>query len=86
MGTTAGGDQSRSKTVRSESKRGGGKQAVLRARANHEAKYLLVFTVCSNAFNTVKRTAVLAEAAIFVPALTTLVAKMLRCEIFPRVL
>ncbi|CAN0282779.1 unnamed protein product, partial [Laminaria digitata] len=30
---------------------------------------------CSNAFNTVKRTAVLAEAAICVPAITPFVAK-----------
>ncbi|CAN0597399.1 unnamed protein product, partial [Laminaria digitata] len=35
----------------------------------------LVLTDCSNAFNTVKRTAVLEEVANCVPALTLLVAK-----------
>ncbi|CAN0597640.1 unnamed protein product, partial [Laminaria digitata] len=35
----------------------------------------LVLTDCSNAFNTVKRTAVLEEVANCVPALTPLVAK-----------
>ena len=47
----------------------------LRARTLHEAVNLLVFTNCSNAFNTVKSTAVLAGVAYCVPALTPLVAQ-----------
>ena len=52
----------------------GGKVA-LRARVHHEAKNWLILTDCSNVFNTVKRTAMLAEAATCVPALTPFVAK-----------
>ena len=51
---------------------GGLEQVALRA---HEAKNWAILTDCSNAFNTVKRTAVLAEAATCVPALTPVVAK-----------
>ena len=47
----------------------------LRARTLHETGNWLVITDCSNADNTVKRTAVLAEVANFVPALTPLVVK-----------
>ena len=47
----------------------------LRARMLHETGKWLVFTDCSNAFNTVKRKEVLAEAANCVPALTPFVAK-----------
>ena len=50
-------------------------QVALRARVHHEAKHGLILTDCSNAFNTVKRTAMLAEAATCVPALTPFVAK-----------
>ena len=50
-------------------------QVALRVRVHHEAKNWLVFTDCSNAFNTVKRTAVLAEVAICAPALTSFAAK-----------
>ena len=55
--------------------RGGVEQVVLRARAHHEAKHWLNLADCFNAFNTVKRTAMLAEAAACVPALTPFVAK-----------
>ena len=55
--------------------RGGVEQVAPRARVHHEAKNWLILTDCSNAFNTVKRTAMLAEAATFVPALTPVVAK-----------
>ena len=55
--------------------RGGVEQVVLRARVHHEAKNWLILTDCSNAFNSVKRTAMLAEAATYVPALTPFVAK-----------
>ena len=55
--------------------RGGVEQVALRARVHHEAKNWLILTDCANAFNTVKRTAMLAEAAICVPALTPFVAK-----------
>ena len=54
---------------------GGVEQVALRARVHHEAKNWLILTDCSNAFNTVKRTAMLAEAATCVPALTPFVAK-----------
>ena len=74
MATTAGGGQPRSETVWSRSTRGG-EQVALRARVHHEAKNWLTLTDCSNAFNTVKRTAMLAEAATCVPALTPFVAK-----------
>ena len=50
-------------------------QVALRARVHHEAKNWLILTYCSNAFNTVKRTAVLAEAATCMPAPTPFVAK-----------
>ena len=55
--------------------RGGVEQVALRARVHHKAKNWLVLTGCSNAFNTVKRTATLAEAATCMPALTPFVAK-----------
>ena len=55
--------------------RGGLEQVALRARVHHEAKNGLILTNCSNAFNTVKRTAILAEAATCVPALTPFVVK-----------
>ena len=42
---------------------------------HHEARKWLILTDCSNAFNTVKRTAVLAEAVTCVPALTLFIAK-----------
>ena len=47
----------------------------LRARTQHETATWLVLTDCSNAFNTVERTAVLAEAANCMPALRLFVAK-----------
>ena len=49
---------------------GGVEYVGLRARTLHETGNWLVITDCSNAFNTVKRTAVLAEVANCVPALT----------------
>ena len=55
--------------------RGVVEQVALRARVHHEGKEWLILTDCSNAFNTVKRTAALAEAATCVPALTPFVAK-----------
>ena len=55
--------------------RGGVEQVALRARVHHEAEKWLILTECSNAFNTVKRTAMLAEAATCVPALTPFAAK-----------
>ena len=55
--------------------RGGVEQVVIRSRIHLEAKHWLIFTDCSNTFNTVKRTAMLAEAATCVPALTRFVAK-----------
>ena len=55
--------------------RGGVEQVALCARVHREAKNWLILTDCSNAFNTVKRTAMLAEAATCVPALTPFVAK-----------
>ena len=42
---------------------------------HHEVKNWLILTDCSNAFNTVKRTAVLTEAATCLPALTLFVAE-----------
>ena len=54
---------------------GGMEHVGLRARMLHETGNWLVLTDCSNAFNTVKRTAVLEEVAKCVPALTPLVAK-----------
>ena len=42
---------------------------------HHEARNWLILTDCSNAFNTVKRTAVLAEAVTSVPVLTPFIAK-----------
>ena len=55
--------------------RGGVEQVALRARARHAASNWLILTDCFNAFNTAKRTAVLAEAATCVPALTPFIAK-----------
>ena len=54
---------------------GGVEQVALRARIHHEAKNWRILTDCSNAFKIVKRTAMLAEAATCVPALTPFVAK-----------
>ena len=54
---------------------GGVEHLRLRARTLHETSNWLVITDCSNAFNTVKRTAVLAEVDNCVPALTPVVAK-----------
>ena len=54
---------------------GGVEQVALRARMHHEARNWLILTDCSNAFNTVKRTAVLAEAVTSVPVLTPFIAK-----------
>ena len=51
---------------------GGVEHVSLRARTLHETSNWLVLSDCSNAFNTVRRTAVLAEVANFVPALTPL--------------
>ena len=47
----------------------------LRARMQHKAKNWMILTDYSNVFNTLKRTAVLTEAATCVPALTPFVAK-----------
>ena len=55
--------------------RGGVKQVALCARVRHEAKNWLIVTDCSNAFNTVKQTAMLAEESTCVPARTPFVAK-----------
>ncbi|CAN0187889.1 unnamed protein product, partial [Laminaria digitata] len=54
---------------------GGVEHMGLRARTLHETGNWVVLTDCPNAFNTVKRTAVLEEAANCVPALTPSVAK-----------
>ena len=54
---------------------GGMEQVALRARIHHETKNWLILADCSYAFNTVKRTAMLAEASTCVPALTPFVAK-----------
>ena len=54
---------------------GGVEHVGLRARMLHETGNWLVLTDCSNAFNTVKKTAVLEEVEKWVPALTPLVAK-----------
>ena len=54
---------------------GGVEHVGLRARMLHETGNWLVLTDSSNAFNTVKRTAVLEEVPKCVPALTPLVAK-----------
>ncbi|CAN0492541.1 unnamed protein product, partial [Laminaria digitata] len=54
---------------------GGVEHVGLRARTLHETGNWLVLADCSNAFNTVKRTAVLEEVANCVPALTPLVSK-----------
>ena len=54
---------------------GGVEHVGLRARMLHETGNCLVRTDCSNAFNTVKRTAVLEEVGNYLPALTPLVAK-----------
>ena len=55
--------------------RGGVEQIALRARVPHEANNWLILTGFSNAFNTVKQTAMLAEAATCAQALTPFVAK-----------
>ena len=55
--------------------RGGVEQVALRARVHHEAKNWLILTDCSNAFNTVKRTAVFAEVATCASALIPFVTK-----------
>ena len=47
----------------------------LRAQTLHKTGNWLLITDCSNAFNTMKRMAVLAEVSNCVPALTLLVAK-----------
>ena len=44
-------------------------QVALHTRMHHETKKWLILTDCSNTFKTVKRTAVLTEAATCVPAL-----------------
>ena len=54
---------------------GGVEYLGLRARTLHETGNWLVLADCSNAFNSVKRKAVLAEAVNCVPALTPVVAK-----------
>ncbi|CAN0518117.1 unnamed protein product, partial [Laminaria digitata] len=54
---------------------GGVEHMGLRARTLHETGNWLVLTDCPNAFNAVKRTAVLKEVANCVPALTPSVAK-----------
>ena len=64
--------------------RGGVEQVALRARVHHEAKNWLILNDCSNAFSTLKRTAMLAEAATCVPALTPFVSKCY-CEMFASV-
>ena len=50
--------------------RGGVELVALRARVHHDTKNRLILTDYSNAFNTVKRTAMLAEVATCVSALT----------------
>lgn len=62
---------------------GGVEQVALRARVHHETNKWLILPDCSNAFNTMKRAAVLTEAATCVPALTSLLANMLRREARP---
>ena len=54
---------------------GGAEHVGLRARTLHETGNWLVIADSSNAFNTVKRTEVLAEVANCVPALTPFSAK-----------
>lgn len=48
---------------------------MLRARVQHATQTWLILTHCSNALNTLKRTAVLSEADIYVPVLTPLAVK-----------
>ena len=50
-------------------------QVAARVRVHHEAKKRVILTDCPNAFNTVNRTAMVAEAATCVPVLTPFVAK-----------
>lgn len=50
---------------------------VSRGGVHHGVNHWLVLTDCSNDFNTEKRTAVLAEVAMWAPALTLFVAKCL---------
>ena len=54
---------------------GGVEHVNLRDRTLHAPGNWLVLADCSNAFNTVRRTAMLAEVANCVPAITPLVAK-----------
>ena len=54
---------------------GGVEHVRIRARTLHETSNWLVLPSCSNTFNTVKRTAVVAEAANYVAALTPFAAK-----------
>ena len=68
------GGQPRSEAVWGR-RTGGVEHVGLRARTLHETGNWLVLTDCSNAFNTVKRKAVLGEAANCVPALTLFVTK-----------
>ncbi|CAN0490452.1 unnamed protein product, partial [Laminaria digitata] len=56
---------------------GGVEHMGLRTRTIHETGNWLVLTDCPNAFNAVKRTAVLKEVANCVPALTPSVANLL---------
>lgn len=53
--------------------RGWVEQVVQSVRVHDEAKTWLILTNCSNAFSTVKQTAAIAEAAIFVSTLTQFV-------------
>ena len=55
--------------------RGGVEQLALCTRVHHEVRNWLILSDCSNTFITVKSTAVLAEAATCVPALTPFIAK-----------
>ena len=74
VASAAGGGQPRGETVWGWSTRAGGAGSVTRPSAPRGENWLIL-TDCSNAFNTVKWTAVLAEAATCVPALTPFVAK-----------
>ena len=55
--------------------RGGVEQVAVHTRVHHEARNWLILTDCSNAFNTVKRMAVLGEATTCVPELMPFIAK-----------
>ena len=65
---------------------GGVDQVAVRARVHHETKNWLILTGCSYAFNTVKRTAVLAEGSPLRAGTHPVRRQMLRREIFTRVL